>query len=449
MKRILYIIPSLFILSLFFSSCLGDDNNETTTTPVCMIASFSVGDIVSPYTTKTLEGKDTTYNRTISGSTILFNIDQVKGEIYNVDSLPNWVNISRLVPTVTYSGILLCRQGGESGTYALFSNGKDSVDFSKDVDFIVYASDGKTSKHYKAKINQSKLNADSLYWTETNSNLAVDGAHRTLSKGDNIYVFADNGGATTVTYTFGTKEELNWTSAQPLTETIDYKSILVKGERFYGLDSSGYVYESEDGVDWTKTGDTALDCLFAADRNMLYGFDGTSMVVSSDGAEWTSESVSNIDMLPEMPVSFACYNTKTNSELQNVVMMGLNPACKYAVTWFKISSASTDSNQSWNYINITDDNPYAMPKLENIQMVRYNGMLIAFGGKSADGQKKAYECIYVSEDNGVTWHVSVDKMGMMSEWKGATKPLTMAVCGKYIWVIQSGGKVWRGEISNI
>ena len=449
MKRISYIIPVIFLLTLFLNSCLSDDDNEVESTPVCMIASFSVGDITSPYTTKTVTGKDTIYNRTISGSTILFNIDQVKGEIYNVDSLPNWVKISRLVPSVTYSGILLCRQGGESASYELFSNGKDSIDFTKEVDFLVYASDSKTSKHYKARINQSKLNADSLYWTETNSNLEVGDIHRTLSKGNNIYVFADNGSTTSVTYTDGTKEMINWSSAKTLNENIDYKSVVVKGERFYGLDASGYVYESEDGVDWTKTGDTTLERLFAADRNLLYGFNGSSMMVSSDGKTWTSESVSNIEMLPEMPVSYACYNTKTNAELQNVVMMGLNPSCKYAVTWFKISSLSPDSDQGWNYINITDDNPYAMPKLENIQMVRYNGMLIAFGGKSADGKKMAYESIYVSEDNGVTWHVPEEKMGMMNEWKDTDKALSMTVCGKYIWVIQSGGKVWRGEISNI
>lgn len=429
------------------SSCLSDDDN-TETSPVCMIASFSVGDFTSTYTTKTAAGKDTTFNRTISGSSILFNIDQVNGVIYNVDSLPNWARISSLVPTVTAMGVVLCRQGGEGAEYKFLNNGKDSIDFTKDVDFMVYSLDGNTSKHYKAHIYQSELNADSLYWTPMDQNLSLDGPHRTVAKGDNIYVFAENDGNPTVASSLGTQKIPSWNEPQNMDTKINCQSIIVKDDSFYALDYDGYVYFSTDGVTWTKQSTIQLERLLAADRQLIYGFDGTSMVSSGDGAAWNEEEAANLSFLPMMPASYSCYNTKTNAELQNVVMIGASTAADNAVTWFKISSSSEDSDQNWNYINITSDNPYAMPKLANIQMVRYNSMLIAFGGKSSDGKTEAYKNIYVSHDNGITWHVPEEKMSLPSDWNSTSNIVTMTVCGKYIWAVESNGRTWRGEISN-
>lgn len=445
MKRLFYFSTIILTLSVLLTSCLGDDN-ETKTTPTCMIAGFSVTDITSPYSTKTAAGKDTTYNRTISGSTILFNINQLNGKIQSVDSLPNWVNISKVVPNITYSGIAYVRVGGETAEYRYFRNGNDSIDFTKQVDFRITSTDGKYNRYYSVKMLKSILDADSLYWSNIKSNLTLNGNHRTLSLNDKIYVFADNAGNTTLTTTIAKNKELNWTTPANLSTAINYKSVTLFNGSFYGLDSDGLVYNSNDGINWTKTSETTIERLLGADPFRLYAYDGSSLLSTTDGAEWDVETAANLDMMPQMPVSSTYYATKTNATLYNVVMMGNNTLATYTPVWFKISS-SEEANQKWNYINISDDNGYPMPLLNDVKMVRFKDMLIAIGGKSMDGTIAAYSKLYVSHDNGITWHVPEKDMAMVEEWKGTTLPITMVECNDCLWVIQSGGKIWLGEMS--
>lgn len=446
MKRFVYIIFFAISLSFIMTSCLDDDKVENT--PTCLIANFTLKDIVAPYTTKNLAGKDTTYNRTISGSSILFNIDQIKGEINSVDSLPHWMKVNKVVPNITYSGTLYCRQGDETADFYYFRSGTDSIDITKDVTFMVVSNDGKYKRNYKVKLYKSVLETDSLYWSQVSgNNLKLKGEHRSLARGSEIYVFAYNSGNPTVTVSSAHSAQLDWSVPQTLSEKINYKSVTLFGTTFYALDADGFVYSSKNAVDWTKLSDTKLERLLCADQHRIYAYNGTSLLSSTDGMTWEEETADNLDCLPQMPVSYAWYQTKTNAALENVVMMGNNPIADYSVAWFKISSLITEANQNWNYINISADNSYGMPQLENVQMVKYKDRLFAIGGESADGELAAYSNIYVSEDNGITWHVPESKMAMVKAWNGTTLPMTMVACGEYMWVIQGGGKVWRGIIS--
>ena len=447
MKHLVYILLLALIFPFITTSCLDDDDN-TQNNPTCMIAGFTLKDIVAAYSTKTRAGKDTTYNRIISGNSILFNIDQIKGEINSIDSLPNWLKVNKVVPNITYSGTLYCRQGDESGDFIYFRSGTDSIDITKDVTFMVVSNDGKYKRNYKVKLYKSVLETDSLYWSQVSgNNLKLKGEHRSLTRGTEIFVFADNNGNPTVTVSSAHSAQLDWSTPQTLSEKINYKSVTLFGTKFYALDAEGYVYYSSDAVNWTKLSDKKMERLLAADKQRIFAYDGSAMLSSTDGTNWDEETADDLDRLPLMPVSYACYTTKTNTNLDNVVMMGNNTAADYAVAWYKISSTNTAANQNWNYINVTDENKYGMPQLENVQMVKYKDMLIAIGGVSADATLDAYSDIYVSEDNGISWHVPEAKMAMVKAWKASPLPMTMVACGEYIWVIQSGGKVWRGIIS--
>ena len=189
MKHLVYILLLALIFPFITTSCLDDDDN-TQNNPTCMIAGFTLKDIVAAYSTKTRAGKDTTYNRIISGNSILFNIDQIKGEINSIDSLPNCLKVNKVVPNITYSGTLYCRQGDESGDFIYFRSGTDSIDITKDVTFMVVSNDGKYKRNYKVKLYKSVLETDSLYWSQVSgNNLKLKGEHRSLARGTEIFVF--------------------------------------------------------------------------------------------------------------------------------------------------------------------------------------------------------------------------------------------------------------------
>ena len=93
---------------LLLVSCVK--SKETESTPYCAITSFGVNSIVSYVPYKTSTGT-TTVKRTVSGSSILFQINQETGLISTVKSLPNWINLTKVVPTFTCHGTLQYKSG--------------------------------------------------------------------------------------------------------------------------------------------------------------------------------------------------------------------------------------------------------------------------------------------------------------------------------------------------
>ena len=439
-KKIAIFLP-LMAFSFLIFSCISSDDDEVTGSPTCVITSFSVGDIKSDYAAKTINGKDTTYTRTVSGKNIYFNIDQLNGIISNVDSLAYWVNIMRVVPTFSATGTVYFRQKGSNYNFEILRSGKDSLDFRTGVELRVVSTDGKYFKNYTVYINKSDYETEALNWEPVTSNLSFNGNHRTLSLNGNIYLFAENEGTPAVMVGTPNAANVEWTEEATLSKFIDYRSVTIYNGMFYVIDGNGLLCSSYDGAQWNQIGSEPLDRLLTADALRLYASDGTYILSTTDGLTWEKEGTADINALPQMPVAGTAYSLKTNSSLQNVVMMGANSTMTTTPVWFKLSAESDESDQQWTYINISDDNQYAMPLFNRVQMVRYDEVLLAFG---QDGEETSCAHLYVSADNGVTWHVYDDEYNITSDVKGSELPLTMTVCGENIYLIQSGGKMWRG-----
>ena len=154
----------LMMTVLACASCIKDD--DTTTSPECAIVSFSVGSIKSYVTTKKYDSEgnatDTIVQRTYSGSDIYFNIDQVNGRIYNVDSLPVWIDLSRVVPSYTCYGSLFGKVVEGDELFYHLTSGKDFIDFSKPVELVCVSTDGLSSKYYTVDIRKHVSATDTL-----------------------------------------------------------------------------------------------------------------------------------------------------------------------------------------------------------------------------------------------------------------------------------------------
>ena len=74
----------------------------------------------------------------------------VNNVISNVDSLVSWANVTRLVPTVYADGSVVYKYANDS-IYYYFNSGKDSIDFTNPVEFVVLAYDGVNRKSYTVK----------------------------------------------------------------------------------------------------------------------------------------------------------------------------------------------------------------------------------------------------------------------------------------------------------
>lgn len=440
-KKIAIYLPLMVVFLMMFS-CIKSDDDNNTGSPTCVITSFSVGDITSDYTSKTVNGADTTYSRTVSGSSIYFNIDQINGVISNVDSLAYWINITKVVPTVVASGTVYYRQKGSGDEFAYLRSGSDSIDFSKGIELMVVSTDGNYSRNYTVSIDKSEYETEKLNWEKVSGSLTLNGEHRTLANNGKLYVFSANDGFPTVTIGTVTGATVDWTSPQYVSAPIYFPSVTLFHGLFYALDDALQLCVSDDGVNWTTTGSTTtIWKLLTADALRLYAYDGENLVSTSDGENWDVETATQLDALPEEPVSGVAYSLSTNKNLQNVVMLGPNSSVGATPVWYKVSATTEESDQNWHYINISDDNSYALPQFDYVQMVRYDGVLLVMG-KGSDVTN--YANFYVSADNGVTWHIYDDEYSMVAELEGTALPVSMAVCGEGVFLIQSGGNVWRG-----
>ena len=450
MKKFLTTIGLCLVAACLATSCLKEE--DTVTSPECAITAFSVGDIKTALTIQTADGSDSIVIRVVSGSGVTFNIDQLNGTIFSVDSLPSWVDISRVIPSVSYTGLIYCRQRGNDSYYA-FTSGKDSVDFTQKVEFLVIAYDGLSTRHYDATIGQTDIEADSLYWSEqTSAQVTFDGALRTLVLDNRLLVFGEKAGVATVVSAATDSQPLAWTEAAATDVDIDVTTVLVADGRLLALGKDGCLYQCEgaaQGRTWTKTSDQPYDRLLAADANYVYACVDGQLMASTDLLTWTPCDIQDKEYLPTGSVATAAYATRTNSQLQHVVMMGASAAdTNYATVWYKTSSADADLDGTWSWVAPPTDKTYAMPRLDNLQMVRYNGMLLALGGADASGNTQdAYRYLYRSDDNGVSWHKQTEKLGLPDALNASPAQMVgVAATTDGLWLVENGGRTWRGRM---
>lgn len=442
---------------LALAACSKDE--ETATSPKCAILSFSVSDITSavPYTSYDSNGNAYTayLNRTIQSSQIAFNIDQLSQHIYTVDSLPNWINLTRVVPTFDSYGYVLMGDG--AGNYYGITSGSDSIDFSQTVELLCVSTDGVSSKSYTVDMYKHLNNTDTLEWKATASDLSVSGQSKALPCGDKVYVFAhDEGGASVVTAA-SNSDATAWDT--PTTIPVDCGSVVLFQGAFYGLGTDGYVYTATPdqlGGTWAKASDQRVQRLLAADAYSLYAYDGTAIIgtrtpntwqtaddgTTTDGTTWTTQGTDNLDMLPETFANAVSYAAATNSAMQVAVMTGVSANNgSHGVVWYKVSSADTSIDQPWAYMQVTGENPYGLPRLDCLSTTRYNGALYTLGQDSGE-----YRYLYRSDDNGITWHALTSKYPLPADLLAANGAASIVCVGSEFWIIQENGQIWQGSI---
>ena len=145
------------LAALVLSSCLKDEAQRTTPKwrqKNCQIASFLLKNVT--------KDKDS-----IAGlSRVTFTIDQLRGEIYNTDSLPYGTRVThKLACQIVYDEAV----GPSSVEFEPEATGKrisgredDSIDFSRPVRIYVTSLDRTEAKTYTVRLNVHQQDPDSM-----------------------------------------------------------------------------------------------------------------------------------------------------------------------------------------------------------------------------------------------------------------------------------------------
>ncbi len=422
--KFLSLIVGFLLVSIAVTSCLNSDNNYD----------YSSDATIHAF------GIDTIY-----GKHYKFTIDQLKGEIYNADSLPLGADtiINRiLIDTLTVSGWVT------SGvTDTLFST-SDSLDLRSPIKVKVHAPDGTTIREYTIKVNVHKQDPDSLAWEDMGNPLSttpVSSQKSVLLNGNHLFTYTSS---TEVYEAMTDRSSFQWqrNTVNGLPSDIKLSSLINFQNKLFAVTTGGNLYTSPDGLNWAKVNSEGIQFInllasFSTSLTGIQTVDGKKyFCTSSDGTAWTKgEQIP--DNFPVEDIYATLFETPTGIE-KTVIVGNTGVTSSSIVPWFSLNG--------YDWADLANDSENFCPFMPNPSIINYGGAFYIFGGN--------FDKIYKST-SGIAWYETKKKFLLPAEMAGENSYSLVVDKNSYIWVIigqtkkDSGaivaGKTWRGRLNRL
>ena len=447
-----FFLPIITILAAMLGSC--NEEIDYSLSNEAIITGFTLGQIKRTMHTTDKDGNDSTYTINYAGSYFPMTIDQLNNKIYNRDSLPYGSQPSSILATISSVGsVAYCIAGEAEPEWKIYSS-SDSIDFTYLLTFRVMSNDGKAYRDYEMKLNVHQQDGEEFVWQKMEEAAPFEAMKQTKAVfwKDKVFVIGKKEGVVYAT----SREDNTWKqSATVGCELAETRSLVALDNALYMNTIDGQLLKSEDGITWNKVNTSQqIEQLISSNESQLFALSSEGIVYSKDGGlNWEKDSLdTNNEYLPTQDIAGVCYQLK-NGNTQMVLTGNRAPETftqdTTAMVWSKLFVANSNENHPWIYYPVNGDNPYPCPNLSDLSLIRYNNSIIAFGGKPVNGKEDlAYNRLYISEDNGITWKES-DTIEMPYAIRGTTECVAAAVdADQFIWLI-CGSSVWKGRLNEL
>ena len=434
------ILPSLvagiMTATFFLSSCLGNDYEEIEYPSTSSIKSFSIGTLHQTFYVKSSEGEDSVYTDTISYADVPFTIDQINRKIYNKDSLPKDVDITRVVASISadYAAVYYVKNNKDT-----IWTTADSLDFSKPVTFKVMTFNPTLNQFdfgasYEVSVNVHKLNPDSLVWKHFENkkfaNNIVYTKQKAVYTNESLYVFGETAdGSVKANKTSVKRGNISsWNEITLPAGTNIYSATAFNNNVYFVANGELYFLENQ----ITKVGNsTGLTNLITVSNGKLLAYKGNEnkvVTIDSEGNELTeSNFVNGNDLNGRM--SAISMPSSHNKDLWRTIVMTNNIGTSEANSTATVFSYISNDTE---WVKYQPNNPTTCPNQGNISMITYDGKIYAFG--------EDFDYFYTSNDNGLNWNQETGYMVFPSENKnGIDKLTTYRGNGSYSAVVEENG----------
>lgn len=441
--KFLSVIVSFLLVSFAITSCLDSDEIFQDYSTDATIHAFGLDAVL--------------------GKHYRFTIDQLRGEIYNLDSLPVGSDtiIDRiLIDTLsTASGyvVLLNKAGTDSikDDVTQGVNQIDSLDLRQGLTLKVLAPEalnmmyqGMPEAQYKQYIKKYSVDVrvhqqdpDSLDWGKNpiaQPFSTLTGKQKSVILNNRIYVYAENASVYSASISAGgnwSKESATGLPTTKLTSLINFKNVL------YATTNDSKVYSSTNGINWSESSLLSgnIVTLIAPIGNTITAIKrvGPSDMkfCTTDGTTWKEGNTVPANF-PYDNISATSY--KNNIGIENVVIVGNT-----------VGVIENDtSTVAWGYMEGQDwaafitDSKLDCPKLVDPSIIRYNHAFYAFG--------KDFKTFYTSI-NGLAWQEVKKKFLFPQSIRGVESDYSMVVDElNFIWIMRSTpNEVWRGRLNKL
>ena len=429
------LVAGVMATTAFLSSCLKSYYTEIDYPAESSIKAFSIGTLHQTIYGKDSEGNDSFYVDTISYAHVPFTIDQINRQIYNKDSLPKEVDVTRVLASIS----------ADNGVYYVNKNGKDtlwtsadSLDFTNAVTFKVLAyselqNNFVFGKPYTVKVNVHKLNPDSLFWKHFGDKKFANDVtlkeQKAVYINDYIYVFGETAEGNVKIYKANVNRGnfTSWEEISTSITSIDINSAIVyNNEVHFIADGKLYNLNSNNQIG----SETNLSNLISVngDKLLAYTTDNKIVSLNSDGTKAKETDFIEGKNLNGR-ISTVSYTAEHNTSLwRTIVMKNRVKEVESDTTAMVFNNIS--SEDKWQ--EYTPINPTTCPNQDNISMISYDGKLFAYG--------EEFDYFYSSTDNGLNWKKEEGYMIFPTENKnGINKLTTYSNEGSYSTVVEDNG----------
>ena len=434
------LVAGVMAASAFLSSCLGNDYGDIEYPSESSIKSFSVGTLHQTFYGKDSKGNDSVYVDTVSYADVPFTIDQINRRIYNKDSLPKEVDITRVVTSISADNAVYYEKNGKDTIWS----SADSLDFTNNITLKVMAyskiqNNFVFGEPYTVTLNVHKLNPDSLVWKhfgdkkfENNSILTEQKA---IYNNEEIYVFGKTAnGEFKVNKASVTRGNItsDWEEVAINTTDVNiYSATALNGKIYYIANDELYTLENQGTKVGNLTGLTNILCV--SNNNLMVYKKAENEIVSIDSegnelSEGKSKFVNGYD-LKERLSAISTPSLHNSSLWRTIVMTNDNDGTVETDTTANVFSYIS-SDTEW--VKYQPNYPTICPNQENISMISYDGKLFAYGEK--------FDYFYSSTDNGLNWKKEEEYMLFPDKQKESSISLeTYRNGGSYSTVSEENG----------
>ncbi len=440
MKKLLHtlLLTAMTLSTLSLGSCLTDNDTQTTTYSDCAITSVTFGTLKRTFHTTSKSGADSTYRGTYSAASYKFTIDQYKREIYNVDSLPEGTDSTKILLTfgTRNGGIVYIKSATSDSLFYL--NSTDSIDFTTNPQqFRVFSNDGTCSALYKLKINIHKELPKKMTWNAPYTAEALkDGVQNIAELGGSLFVKTPSGICSTDIRSGKTWSSLSGgpSAEQPIVAHQGY---------IYSTDGKGNLVRTKDCVNWedniSTTAPLGINKLLGSSAGKLYAIAndaaGNSPLVSINTETGTATLEEFYDPAIANYVASANSICAAKNEQGTTIIGNITNADNSLSTFVLYKPENTATPQKWMLLsNAFNQN---LPD-SYVEVVSYSDYLVAL----SNGK------LYSSLDYGRSWQQRYFLYAPSTLSEDAISHIHADSHG-ILWIFAPNGQVFTGKLNEV